>query len=159
MILTNATYENNGVVGAICHGSSALINVKLSNGRYLIENKRVSGFTNDEEVAMKLDKVVPFLLQDKLSERGGIYNKAGNFQDHISVDQRLVTGQNPQSAKSTGEAIVAQIKNAQSLSLLITLNIKSEYQKEMKAAIAENITMSLQEEGNMSMSLNLILKK
>jgi putative intracellular protease/amidase len=59
---------------------------------------------------VKLSKVVPFLLEDKLKERGGIYEKSGPWQQHVVIDQRLVTGQNPQSAKAVGEAVLAQLK-------------------------------------------------
>ena len=59
---------------------------------------------------MKLEKVVPFSLENTLKERGAIIDKADLWQDKISVDSRLITGQNPQSAKSVGEAIVKELK-------------------------------------------------
>lgn len=100
-------YENKGIVSAVCHGPAGLVNVKLSNGKYLVDGKKVNGFTNEEEIAVKLEKVVPFLLEDKLIERGGIYEKSGPWQEHVVADQRLVTGQNPQSAHAVGKAILA----------------------------------------------------
>lgn len=100
-------YENNGIVSAVCHGPAGIVNIKLSDGKYLITGKKVNGFTNEEEVAVKLDKVVPFLLEDKLIERGGIYEKSAPWQEHVVTDQRLVTGQNPQSAHAVGEAVLA----------------------------------------------------
>ncbi len=103
-------YENNGVVSAVCHGPAGLVNIKLSNGKYLVDGKKVNAFTNEEEVAVKLDKVVPFLLESKLIERGAKFEKSGLWQKHITVDQRLVTGQNPQSAKGVGEATLQEIK-------------------------------------------------
>lgn len=107
--LAATIYENNGVVAAVCHGPAGLVNIKLSNGKYLVAGKKVSGFTNEEEQAVKLDKVVPFLLEDKLKSRGGVYEKSGMWQNHSVSDQRLVTGQNPQSAKSVGEGILAEL--------------------------------------------------
>lgn len=98
-------YENNGIVAAVCHGPAGLVNIKLSNGKYLVEGKKVNGFTNEEEDAVKLTKVVPFLLEDKLKERGGVYEKSAPWQVHVTKDDRLVTGQNPQSAKKVGETI------------------------------------------------------
>ncbi|WP_198555220.1 type 1 glutamine amidotransferase domain-containing protein [Siphonobacter sp. SORGH_AS_0500] len=103
-------YENGGVVSAVCHGPSALVNVTLSNGNYLVDGKKVNAFTNEEEVAVKLDKVVPFLLEEKLKERGALFEKSGLWQPHVTVDQRLVTGQNPQSAKGVGEAVLAELE-------------------------------------------------
>lgn len=103
-------YEANGVVAADCHGPAGLVNIKLSNGQYLVAGKKINGFSNEEEEIVKLTKVVPFLLEDKLKERGGIYEKSGPWQVHVTVDQRLITGQNPQSAKEVGEAIEKALK-------------------------------------------------
>lgn len=99
-------YENGGIVSAVCHGPAGIVNIKLSNGKYLIDGKKVNGFTDEEEIAVNLDKIVPFLLEEKLKERGGIYEKSGLWQEHVVSDQRLVTGQNPQSAKAVGEAVL-----------------------------------------------------
>ncbi|MAJ90947.1 MAG: type 1 glutamine amidotransferase domain-containing protein [Legionellales bacterium] len=99
-------YERGGVLGAICHGPEGLVNMKLSDGTYLISGKRFSAFTDEEERAIKLEDVVPFLLASKLEERGGIHTKAENFKPHSEIDGRLVTAQNPPSAKSMGEAMV-----------------------------------------------------
>ncbi len=111
-IATIATriYEANGVVGAVCHGPAGLVNIKLSNGKYLIDGKKVNSFTNEEEIAVKLENVVPFMLEAKLIERGAKFEKSGMWQEHVTVDQRLVTGQNPQSAKGVGEAILAELQ-------------------------------------------------
>lgn len=111
--ITADIYEKGGVVGAVCHGPSGLVNVKLSNGKYLVEGKKINGFTNEEETVVKLDNVVPFLLESKLIERGAIFEKSGLWQPHVAVDQRVVTGQNPQSAKGVGEAILAELKKLQ----------------------------------------------
>ncbi len=99
-------YENGGAVGAVCHGPSGLVNIKLSNGSYLINGKKINGFTNEEEVAVKLQDVVPFMLETKLIEHGAIFEKAGLWQQKVVVDGRLVTGQNPASAKKVGEALL-----------------------------------------------------
>ncbi|NQX39371.1 type 1 glutamine amidotransferase domain-containing protein [Pedobacter steynii] len=109
--LATKIYENNGVVSAVCHGPAGLVNIRLSNGKFLIDGKKVSGFTNEEEIAVKLEKVVPFLLEDQLKARGGIYEKSAAWQEHVVTDQRLVTGQNPQSAKAVGEAVKKALEN------------------------------------------------
>ena len=105
-------YEKGGVVAAVCHGPSGLVNVKLSNGKYLVSGKTLSPFTNEEEEAVKLTKVVPYSLEDKLKEHGAIIDKAGIWQDKVSVDNRVITGQNPQSAKSVGEAILKELQKS-----------------------------------------------
>lgn len=85
-------------VGAVCHAPAALVNVRGKDGEYLVKGKRVTGFTNAEEEAVGLTAVVPFLLEDRLEERGGIYSKAANWAPYVQVDGKLVTGQNPASS-------------------------------------------------------------
>jgi len=103
-------YENKGVVSAVCHGPSGLLNIKLSDGSYLIEDKKVTGFTNEEEAAVKLEEVVPYLLEDKLIKRGATFEASGLWQKHVTVDERLVTGQNPQSATGVGKAMLKLLR-------------------------------------------------
>ncbi|MBL1066599.1 type 1 glutamine amidotransferase domain-containing protein [Streptomyces sp. 7-21] len=91
-------YERGGVVAAVCHGPAGLVNLKLSDGAYLVDGKQVSSFTNEEEHAVGLADTVPFLLESKLVERGAKFTKAPNFAEHAVSDSRLVTGQNPASA-------------------------------------------------------------
>lgn len=108
-------YEKNGVVSAVCHGPAGLVNIKLSNGEYLVDGKKVSAFTNEEEKAVELDSVVPFLLESKLKKRGATFEQSGLWQKQVSVDGRLVTGQNPQSATAVGEKtlkLLKEIKNS-----------------------------------------------
>lgn len=100
-------YEQGGVVGAVCHGPAGLVNIQLSNGDYLVAGKVVSGFTNEEEKAVELNEVVPFLLEDKLTERGATVEKAPNFEAKVAVSDRLVTGQNPASAAGVAEQMAA----------------------------------------------------
>ena len=103
-------YDAGGVVGAVCHGPSALVNLKLDDGRYLVDGKNVAAFTDDEERAVELENVVPFLLATTLQQRGAIHHAAGNWQVKVVTDGRLVTGQNPQSAHAVGEAVIAALR-------------------------------------------------
>ena len=104
--ITAAIYERNGIVGAVCHGPAGLVNVQLSDGTYLVAGKTLAAFTNEEEEAVELTDQMPFLLESKLIERGAQHTEAPNFQPHVMVSDRLVTGQNPASATKTAEAIV-----------------------------------------------------
>lgn len=104
--VTAAVYERGGIVAAVCHGPAALVDVKLSSGRYLVDNRDVASFTNEEESAVGYTQVVPFLLQSKLESRGARVHTAGNWQSKVEVSERLVTGQNPQSARAVGKKIV-----------------------------------------------------
>jgi putative intracellular protease/amidase len=106
-------YESGGVVSAVCHGPAALVNITLSDGTYLVAGKEVSAFTNEEEAAVGLTRVVPFLLQSALEERGAKHVGGPNFQPQVAVADRLVTGQNPASAGPVAEQVVAVLaKNA-----------------------------------------------
>jgi len=101
----------NKVIGAVCHGPAALVNVTKENGRPLLENKTVSSFTNEEELLLIPDAktVFPFLLQDKLSEQGARFNQGTMYLEHISHDKNLVTGQNPWSTWKLAETMVKQL--------------------------------------------------
>ena len=103
------TYEAGSPVGAVCHGPAALVNVKLSDGSYLVAGKEVSAFTNSEEEKVGLTKVVPFLLATKLEERGAKHVGAPDFEKKVVASGKLVTGQNPASASGVAEKIVGLI--------------------------------------------------
>ncbi|MCU4674009.1 type 1 glutamine amidotransferase domain-containing protein [Catenovulum sp. 2E275] len=103
-------YLNNGIVAALCHGPAALLNIQLNNGQYLIDGKKITGFTNEEEKQIKLDKVVPYLLETELKNRGAQFEAAQPWQSKVVIDQRIVTGQNPQSAQAVGKALVKLLK-------------------------------------------------
>ncbi len=104
-------YQADKVVGAVCHGPAALVNVTLDNGRHLLENKNVSGFTNDEELLLIPDAptIFPFLLQDKLVAQGARFNEGSMYLEQISHDGNLVTGQNPWSTWKLAETMVKQL--------------------------------------------------
>ena len=109
--ITSKIYENGGVVAAVCHGPAALINVKLSNGKFLVDGKKINSFTNSEEKGIGLDKVVPFALETALVKRGAKFQSSDNFQSHVVVNDRVITGQNPMSATAVGDAIRIALQN------------------------------------------------
>lgn len=104
-------YQSNKVVGAVCHGPAALVNVLLDNNRPLLENKTVSGFTNEEELLLIPDaeSIFPFLLQDKLTAQGAQVNEGTMYLEKISHDTNLITGQNPWSTWKLAEAMIKQL--------------------------------------------------
>lgn len=99
-------YESGGFVAAVCHGPAGLLPIKLENGHYLIESKHLDSFTNAEEKANGTENIVPFLLQMALTNQGAIFDEAPNWADHVVVDGRLITGQNPYSALSLGKKLL-----------------------------------------------------
>jgi putative intracellular protease/amidase len=96
----------NKPVAAVCHAPVALINVRDNNGEFLVKGKNVTGFSNDEEQAVGLTDVVPFLLEDALKERGGLFCKGADWTPYIQVDGKLITGQNPASSVAVAEALL-----------------------------------------------------
>lgn len=95
------------VVSAVCHGPMGLVNVKGPDGQPIVAGKKVTGFSDAEEYAVAKEKLVPFLLEAKLRELGGLYEKAAaNWAEHAVRDGHLVTGQNPGSSKRTAELVV-----------------------------------------------------
>jgi putative intracellular protease/amidase len=104
--ITAGIYENNGAVGAVCHGPAALVNVKLADGKLLIAGKKTAVFTDSEEKAVKLTDTVPFLLQTTFEKAGATVETAKDFSENAVRDGRLVTGQNPASAKKAAELLL-----------------------------------------------------
>jgi putative intracellular protease/amidase len=100
-------WEAGKVVATVCHGSAASVNVKLSDGEYLIKNKKVTGFSDDEEQDIS---AMPLASETMLKDRSGYYEKASALlAPHVVVAGNLVTGQNPASAHEFGKVILAAI--------------------------------------------------
>lgn len=93
-------------VAAVCHAPAVLLNAKDANGDPLVKGKKVTGFTNTEEEAVQLIQVVPFLLEDELKSKGGIYSKKGDWASHVVRDGLLITGQNPASSEAAAEELI-----------------------------------------------------
>jgi putative intracellular protease/amidase len=104
--VTREIYERDGIVSAVCHGPTALVNVKLSNGKYLVDGKNLAAFTNAEEQEVQATDIVPFLLETELKNHGAIHHAAANWSNNVITDGRLVTGQIPGSAADVGSAVV-----------------------------------------------------
>jgi putative intracellular protease/amidase len=97
-------------VAAVCHAPSVLLNVKNENGEPLVKNKKVTGFTNTEEEAVQLTDVVPFLLEDELKSKGGIYSKKEDWASYVVTDGLLITGQNPASSEEAARKLLDLLK-------------------------------------------------
>jgi putative intracellular protease/amidase len=109
--LIEAFVKANKPVGAVCHAPAAFVNVRRKDGEYLVKGKRVTGFTNAEEKAVGLAEVVPFLLEDRLKERGGLYRKGADWTPHVEVDGKLVTGQNPASSGPAAKELLRLLRS------------------------------------------------
>ncbi|MHC6225378.1 type 1 glutamine amidotransferase domain-containing protein [Pseudomonas sp. X10] len=108
--LARDIFEAGGVVASVCHGAVGLLNIKLSDNSLLVRGRQVTGFSNIEEKLAELDKDVPFLTENELVARGGIYSKAEEpWAAYTVVDGRLVTGQNPKSGRLVAERVLATL--------------------------------------------------
>jgi putative intracellular protease/amidase len=107
--LIEAFYQAGKPVAAVCHAPGVLRHVKDADGQPLVKGKRVTGFTNSEEEAVQLTKVVPFLVEDMLKEKGGVYSKGADWASYVLTDGLLITGQNPASSEAAAEALLAKL--------------------------------------------------
>jgi putative intracellular protease/amidase len=106
--LIESFYNSGKPVAAVCH-SPAVFHRVAYNGAPLVKGKRVTGFTNGEEEAVHLTKVVPFLVEDELKRIGGKYEKAPDWESFAIVDDRVITGQNPASSTAAAKALLTVV--------------------------------------------------
>lgn len=107
--LVDAMIASGKPVAAVCHAPGVLRHARAPSGDVLVKGKNVTGFTNTEEEASGLTKVVPFLVEDMLKENGGHFSKAADWQAHVVVDGLLITGQNPASSEPAAKALLAKL--------------------------------------------------
>jgi len=94
----------------VCHGTVGLLNVKLSDGKNLVDGRAITSFSDAEEEAVSLTEAMPFALETELKGRGAKYSKAAeDWGSHVVTDGRIVTGQNPASATAMAEAVLKAI--------------------------------------------------
>lgn len=102
------TYESGNIVGAVCHGPAALLNVQLTDGSYLLKGKKVNSFTRSEEEIdnHKLGEIIPFMLEEELAKQGAVFSHTEPFEPYVVSDGNLVTGQNPASATGVAQKMI-----------------------------------------------------
>lgn len=102
--------KNKKPIAAVCHAPAVLLNVKDEHDDALVKDKKVTGFTNSEEEAVQLTNVVPFLLEDELKSKGGIYSSKEDWASYVVTDGLLITGQNPQSSEAAAKELMKVLK-------------------------------------------------
>lgn len=107
--LLEAFLANGKPIALVCHAPGVLQHVKTPAGRPLVEGKQVTGFSNTEEDAVELTDIVPFLVEDVLKARGGVYAKGPDWAPYIVQDGLLITGQNPASSAAAATRLLAQL--------------------------------------------------
>ncbi|MDC5267820.1 type 1 glutamine amidotransferase domain-containing protein [Acinetobacter baumannii] len=112
--ISEQIYRQGGIVSAVCHGVGGLLPLQNENGKPLIAGRKVTGFANIEETLSGIKSQVPFSLQNELIERGANYKQAFiPFTSYVVSDNRIITGQNPQSSKEIAEAVVKRLSSIQ----------------------------------------------
>ncbi|WP_422509197.1 type 1 glutamine amidotransferase domain-containing protein [Stenotrophomonas sp. GZD-301] len=102
----------NKPVALVCHAPGVLRHVRSADGKPLVAGKRVTGFTNTEEAGVGLTDVVPFLVEDELKAKGGVYSKGPDWGSYVVTDGLLITGQNPASSAEAAEVLIKQLAQA-----------------------------------------------
>ena len=107
-------YASGGLVAAVCHGPAGLLPIRTPEGDCFVKGKKLTSFTNPEENANGTSSIVPFMLETALENEGALFEDGGLWADHVVVDGRLLTGQNPMSALSLGKAILKALQDSAS---------------------------------------------
>lgn len=97
------------LIASVCHGAAGLVTARRPDGHSIVKDLRVNSFTDAEETAVGLEKVVPFLLETRLRELGGRFEGTGNWQPFALRDGQLITGQNPQSSHLVAQSLLAAL--------------------------------------------------
>ncbi|MDX1362801.1 MAG: type 1 glutamine amidotransferase domain-containing protein [Arenibacter latericius] len=108
--LIEAFNKQDKPIAFVCHAPAALKEVTNSDGAPLVKGKKVTGFTNTEEAAVQLTDIVPFLVEDMLKEKGGIYSKVADWEAYALQDGNLITGQNPASSKLVADKLLETLR-------------------------------------------------
>ncbi|GFO38200.1 thiamine biosynthesis protein thij [Plakobranchus ocellatus] len=108
--IASDVYKRGGLVAACCHGPAGLVPVKDAAGNSIVQNRKVTCFTNSEEKAIEMTSLVPFALETRLRELGGNFVARDDFQENVLIDGRLITGQNSQSSSAFSEAVLKLYK-------------------------------------------------
>ena len=110
--ITREIFERGGIVSSVCHGYAGLLNTTLSDGSLLVAGRKLTGFSWSEEVLARVDKLVPYNVEEEMKKRGARYEKGLiPFAPYVVVAGRLVTGQNPGSAKATAKKVVSVVES------------------------------------------------
>jgi putative intracellular protease/amidase len=105
------SYNNGNIVAGVCHGVAAFANIKNKDGKYFVDGKSLTAFTDSEEALAGLSDKVPFALESILRQHGAIIDTGADFTEKVVVDKNLITGQNPQSSHKIANVILENLNN------------------------------------------------
>ena len=109
--LIESFFAANKPVALVCHAPGVLRHVKTPAGRPWVEGKKVTGFTNSEEAGVELTDIVPFLVEDELKAKGGVYSKGPDWGSYVVSDGLLITGQNPASSAAAAAVLLEHMSH------------------------------------------------
>lgn len=160
-------YQSNKVVGAVCHGPAALVNVSLDNGKSMIDGKVISSFTNKEELFLIPDAetIFPFLLQDELEKRGAQFSDGTMYLENVSHDGNIITGQNPWSTWALAEKMIMQLgvelkprnKTPEELAIKVLVAYEDEGVKSAKRTIDQFYSTEVEELNRTLLAMHAIV--
>ena len=107
--LIESAYSALKPIAVVCHAPAVLIEARNKLGERLLKGKQVTGFSNSEEEAIELTKIVPYMLEGRLKDIGACYSKGPDWQPYVTVDSSIITGQNPASSTATAQALLATL--------------------------------------------------
>ena len=107
--LIESFYMSDKPIAAVCHAPAVLLNAKTPQETSILQNRKVTGFSNTEETAVALNDVVPFMLEDELKEQGGDYQRDDDWSSFAIKDGLIITGQNPASSEATASLLLNSI--------------------------------------------------
>ena len=113
--LVEKQFAANKIVAAVCHGPAGLVSAKRADGKSILFGKKVNAFTDAEEVAAGLMEVIPFTLESRIRELGGVFESVANWQPHAVRDGNLITGQNPASSEKVAALVLAALNESAKL--------------------------------------------
>ncbi|MCC4271471.1 type 1 glutamine amidotransferase domain-containing protein [Marinobacter nauticus] len=108
--LIKTAYEQDKVIGAVCHAPAVFKNVFIKPDQNIVGGREVTGFSNTEEDAVQLTNIVPFLLEDMLKQNNARYSRGDDWAPYIVVDGKLITGQNPASSEGAAKAVLQALQ-------------------------------------------------
>ncbi len=110
--LIESFYRQHKPIAAVCHAPAVLLQAKTDTGEPLVRGRQVTGFSNSEEAAVGLDRIVPYLLEERLTAAGADYRRAADWQSLAIADGLLITGQNPASSEAVADSLIESIQRS-----------------------------------------------
>ncbi|WP_348789250.1 type 1 glutamine amidotransferase domain-containing protein [Leifsonia sp. NPDC080035] len=94
------------VIAPFCHGPAGLLSAVDASGAFAFAGRRLTVFSDEEELTGGLGENTPWLVASTLRERGAIVEAGAPWTSHVVRDGNLISGQNPQSSEAVAKAVV-----------------------------------------------------